>query len=243
MAMAREGGVWKYGGTRDKRPCKTELERTYVYEHLLEIEASRGSGMPGGAGTLVHAENLALARLFGGLSRAAERLSANAVPVTAHEALASWVERLGVTVNPEDSWDDVRIACAAQYKLSLGPTEANEDAAIADLLGPALVNVHRITGVDLDNPPPQTFWPVANPGPASYDMGGGTWLSERAHLVVEVQQPTNMTLTAFLRLMNVRLFKLLDGMLPSFATFDWVLTPLADGFLLDISDMDFDGFN
>ena len=112
------------------------------------------------------------------------------------------------------------------------------------LLGDHFVQTFRQTGTDLDNPPAQTYWPVINPAPAfnNLDLGGGPWLSERAHLVVDVQRLPGESLLDFLNLMNVHLFLLLDRMTPMWSTFNWAIN-VDDGFLLDISDMDFDGFN
>jgi len=116
----------------------------------------------------------------------------------------------------------------------------NEDEAVATLLGAHYVKSWRQTGVDLDTPPLLTYWPGVNPGPASYDIGGGAWLSERAHLVIEVQTVQGESLGDFLELMNTQLFALLDSLLPAWATFNWA-TNMGTCFLLDISQLDFDG--
>lgn len=247
-SWARKPGVWKYGGTLDKQTTATELEQTYAYQHYIEIQTGRGSAYTTDYGTQVWAENIAMARAFSGLSRATERMAANALPASAHEALDGWVDRLGVTITDLDNWDAIRLACASRFKLARGPTRANEDAAIAELLGPAFVAVWRQEGATLAAPPTLTYWPTANPGPDSYaltiDQNGNkrAWLSEREHLVVEVQQPPGMSDTDFLRLVNVQLFELLDSMLPSTATFDWSMS-VGTGFLLDIDQLDFDGMD
>lgn len=241
-AIARRPSISNYGGATDKVPAASELVETYAYQHFVELATGRGSLYTQELATQVGAENVAIARCFAALSRAAERLEANALPLTAHEALGGWIARLNVTAEPGDDTNAIRDACAARYRLALGPTRQNEDESIATLLGPALVQVWRQEGTDLATPPPITYWPTINPGPASHDLtGAGAWLSEREHLVVEVEQPPIMELTDFLRLLNVRLFDHLDSMLPSTATFDWCLGPLSAGFLLDISALDFTG--
>ena len=132
----------------------------------------------------------------------------------------------------------VRTQCVAQYQAAVGPTLANVTAAVTALLGSAFVAVHTTVGSDLETPPTITYWPGVNPGASSYSLGGGTWLSERAHLWVEVIRPSGMEFADFNKLMNVQLFELLDRMLPAWATFNWATSA---GFVVDVSQLDFDG--
>ena len=114
------------------------------------------------------------------------------------------------------------------------------DEACANLLSEAFVRTWRRYGVSLSAPPTQTYWPGVNPGPSSYSLGGGAWMSERCHLVVEVVPPASIADADFLHLVNVELFRMLDELLPAWATFDWA-TGITSGFLLDISQLDYGG--
>jgi len=230
----------EYGGSLDKINDSTENPRSYAAVWYDELRSMRGSAYSRDMSGLVHAENLAIARSEQARTRAADKLTNNQNPRTSAERLGYWIEVQRVTVRQTDTLDSIRLRCAAKYLLASGPTQQNEDDAISDLLGDALVQVYRQEGVDLATPPLQTFWPGVNPGPAAYDLGGGTWLSERAHLVVSVQVPDGMATSDFLELMNVHLFDLLDAMLPAWATFNWAIG-VADGFVLDVSQLDFNG--
>ena len=65
-----------------------------------------------------------------------------------------------------------------------------------------------------------TFWPGVNPGPPAYDLGGGTWLSRRAHLLIDVKPPgTELPLTQWQQLVDIDLFNLLSVRLPAVMTF------------------------
>jgi hypothetical protein len=190
---------------------------------------------------MIHAENLALAREEAAISRAAEKLRANSVPGTSDERLQFWATVQSVTVRPTDLSEDVRARCRARYRLTQGPSLANLEAGVLELLGPALVRLWTTEGATLSVPPAVTYWPGVNPGPASHDLGGGTWMSSRAHLVVETQQPPGMNQGDYLELMNTHLFDLLDNAMPSERTFNWAEGLTGGGFILDISRLDFTG--
>jgi hypothetical protein len=232
----------EYGAAQDKTNSKTEGGVPYAWVFYLEMRGARGSAYSQDTSGLVHAENLAIARSEQARWRAADKVLFNAVPLTSDERLELWREKLGVEQFPEDSRHDLRLRCATKYKAALGPTETNVDQACADLLGSAFVRNWRSVGVDLATPPSITYWPGVNPGPAAFSLGGGAWLSERSHLTVEVQRPSTMSLADFLTLMNVHLFHLLDRLLPMWSTFNWAIG-VEDGFLLDISQLDFTGMN
>lgn len=115
---------------------------------------------------------------------------------------------------------------------------------LSDLLGDTLIDVIQTEGADLATPPDPTYWPAINSGPASYDLGGGTWMSRRAHLLIEVERASNRDLGRFLQLLNVDMFRLLDTLLPAWVTFSWVTFDLAgglEGFFLDVSPLDLTG--
>ncbi len=156
------------------------------------------------------------------------------------------MKALAVPYRDSDQKWQIRQRCAAKIKGATGPTQANVDIACAELLGNTFVSTIHQIGVDLDHPPTLTYWPGVNPGAAAMDLGGGTWTSERAHIVVLVVKPPPTQLSEFLYQTNVALFQQLDRMLPSKATFNWTTSGLP--FLLDgfahadgsISQLDFD---
>lgn len=242
--LATDASIGDYGGATDKKDSDTEGRRPYAWTWYREMQASRGSAYTTKSGTLVHAENLAIARNRMAISRAAEKLVTNALPSTADERLDYWRTVMRLHVRPGEPEWQTRQRAASQFRLSAGPTVTNVDEACAVLLGPAFVQCHRQTGLDLA-PPPITYWVSGVYGPSSYDLTGQgithVWLSERAHLAVEVQIPPGMSTDEFLYLCNVQLYEMLDRMLPAWVTFDWAIGPLSAGFLLDLSDLDFGG--
>jgi hypothetical protein len=234
-----------YGGDLEKRASATEGKEPYAWAWYRELQAMRGSAYSQKtSGTLVHCENLAIARLQASLARTSEKLYKNSIPSTSDEKLEAWATALAVPTRPGDRRADLRARCAAKFQAVKSPTNRNVDDAVAALLGEAYVRTDRSTGAALSTPPAITHWPGVNPGPASYAITKDTsgtptaWLSERCHTVIVVQRPAGMSRGDFAYLMNIQLFELLDNMLPAWATFNWTLSP---GFLLDISQLDFTG--
>jgi hypothetical protein len=245
---SRQRRIGHYGGAIDKQNSDTEGVTPYAWGWYRTMVASRGSKYSGQPEGLVHAENFAIARGFAAASRASERLRTNSLPTTAAEAIDRWAFITDTLRREGDTLQDLRLRCAAKYQTARGNTDRDVDEAIERLLGRSFVRTWRQTGpglpdgnTDLSSPPTQTFWPGINPGPAAYDLGGGAWLSERCHLVVEVQRIDGQSQRDFLELMNVDLFRLLDRMLPSYASFNWAIGISDGGFFLDISEMDFVG--
>jgi len=238
-AISAFADVGDYGGAPDKRDSETEGSTPYAWLWYQELQALRGSAYSTAAGALVNVENLALGRLFGWVwSRLPEALWCNSTPLRSDARLGYWASVLGIRQRDGEQPYETRRKCAAKYRLTTGPTEANVDAAIEELMGSRFVSTIKSVGADLATPPAITYWPTINPGPAAYDLGAGCWASERAHLGVLLVKPEDAELSTFLQLANVDLFDLLDGLLPCWATFDWATS---DGFLLDISQLDFDG--
>jgi len=230
--------IGHYGGELDKRDSNTEGERPYAWRWYRELQAMRGSAYTTDDDTLVHIEHVAIARAEAGRTRAAEKLHANQTPATSDERLESHVNALGVRTAATDSRSEVRARCAAKDQAAKGNNQRHVDTSLETLLGDAYVRSWRQRGTDLANPPTLTFWPGVNAGPAAYSLGGGAWLSERANLVIEVQQPDTMTEAEFLDLMNVHLFHHLTWLLPAYMTFNWALE-VSTGFVLDVSQLDF----
>ena len=241
----RQRRIGHYGGALDKQNSTTEGRVPYAWTFYRELRGLRGSAYrtvyEGTLAGLAHAENVATARSEAARWRAGDKIANNALPLTADETLARWVTILAVHAYPGDTQQDIRLRCAAKYLASQGPTARVVDDAAAQLLGANYVRSWRITGTDLATPPAPTFWPGANPGPATYSLGGGAWLSSRAFYIVEVQKEATMSSQTFLELMNVHLFQLLDQITPAWASFDWAIGLSSGGFLLDLSDLDYYG--
>lgn len=237
---SREAAIGDYDGHRDKRASETEGDVPYAYSVYQELQAMRGSAYTQKPGTLVHCENLAIARMHAAVClRTPEKIRANATPRRADEKLDYWVDVLKIPIRDQDQRWQIRERAAAHFKAATGPTLERVITAVQDLLGEAFVEVVQTTGTVLGTPPSQTFWPGANPGAHAYDLGAGSWFSERCRLLIQVDEPPGMTREEFIQLMNVQLFALLDPMLPCWATWDWSLE--GDGFLLDMSLLDLDG--
>ena len=239
-SWAKQRTIGQYGLSLDKQNDEDETPIPYSFTWYQELRSMRGSAYSQSMSGLVHTENLAASRSEQARTRTSARLIYNSLPITSYNRLGQWETILAVPRRLGDTAEITRQKCAAKFKAAIGPSAVNEDEAIATLLGDNFVQVYRQTGVDLDTPPLITYWPGVNPGPASYDLGGGAWVSERANLVVEVKQIPGESVGDFLELMNTQLFALLDTMLPAWATFGWA-TNLDTCFLLDISQMDFDG--
>jgi len=224
--------IGSYDGATDKADSLTEGDSSYCYDWFLEMQAMRGSVYSTGPGN-VDAENFAMARQFGALNRAAEKLENNSMPGTSDERLEYWVQVLGVATRASDQRWQIRQRCAG--KMRAAAAEASPDAiddAIRELLGDSLVAIHRTTGTSLSSPPPGTRWPVIDPGIEAYSLGGGAWFSERSFLWIEVVQPVSLADSDFYRLMNVDLFEMLDLRLPAHMTFNWATS---DGFIVGVS--------
>jgi len=237
---SRDRSISHYGGAPDKADDPTEGRTSYAWTWYQTIRSMRGDAYRPERTGLVHAENLALARMFADVTRCADKLANNRFPATSDEKLAYWVEVLRIGLRDDDQDHDIRLRAAAKFQAAVGPTIVNEDTAIERLLGRHYIRSFRQEGVDIATPPTQTFWPGIHPGVPTYALNAGAgsaWLSERCHLVVSVDQ-LQLTDGDFLQLMNVDLFGLLDPLLPSYASFNWGID-VASGFALDVSKLDF----
>jgi len=238
-SWGRDPKLEDYGGSLTKHNSRTEGEMSYCAMCFLDWRDNlRGTAYTKLPDTLVHVENVALGRFFGGMMRWADRLQFNQRPSTASDQLDDWVETLNVPTRPSDTDSEIRGACAAKYRGRLGPTRQVVDDAFADLLGGLFVKVWRIDGDDIATPPALTYWPGINPGPASYDMGGGAWMSERCHLVIEVLGPQETELSEYFYMVNGKLLNLARRILPAYVTCDWAVN-VEGGFELDFDDLDF----
>lgn len=212
--------IGDYGGDTDKLDSTTEGKYPYAARVLSELRRSRGTAYSQRSGTLVHVENVALARLLAwACFRLPEKVRANGVPGTSDEKLEYWAEVLKMQPRSGEPRWRLRQRCAAHYKAVKGPSFDVVRQACIDLLGDAFVDCTLSEGADLATPPEQTFWPGINPGDSALDLGGGAWSSPRARLLVEVQQPPGMTDADFQRLRHVEAFQMLDRLLPAWVTF------------------------
>lgn len=238
---SRDVAIGDYGGDPGKRASSTEGNAPYAWFCYRELQAMRGSAYSQKVGsTLVHCENLATARLMAWWGwRMPEKLRANSLPGSADDALPYWVEVLGVPARASDQKWQLRQRCAAHNKAILSVNLNAIQTAVGDLLGDVYVDSFFTDGAALSTPPPLTYWPGVSPGPTSFSLGGGMWASERSRFTVVVQIPPGMSLGEFRQLADVQLFQLLNRMLPSFCSLGWTVG--ADGFFLDISDLDLTG--
>lgn len=231
--------IGDYGGDTEKTDNESEAVEPYAAQWYRELHASRGSAYTTKPYGLVDVENIALSRIMSGIfSRTPEKYSANATPAHAAERLAYWVNVLGVPNNPDDPEYVLRQRCAAHFKSALGPSLANVNTAISELLGDAFVGIDVHKGTDLDNPPVPTFWPAGADDGGTYSIGGHTWFSRRAHIRINVIQPSGVGLTQFRQLMDVQLFQLLDRILPAWVTWNWSVG--SDGFMIGVDQIGID---
>jgi hypothetical protein len=238
-AWSREAAIGDYGGSTDKRDSATEGTMPYAWAVYRELIAMKGSAYSSQTGTLVHCQNLAKSRLLGFTCfRVPEMLRANALPASADDGLDYWIEVLGVPRKPTDQKWQLRQRCAVHYKAVTSVTLEDIKSRLAELMGDAFVDASFSEGTSLTSPPTLTYWPGINPGDPKYDLGGGTWLSERSHLHVETQRPPGMNDADYIQLTRVQGFQYLDRALPAWCTFN-----IADtgGFVLDVSQLDFTG--
>jgi hypothetical protein len=228
--------IGRYGGSLHKADTSTETI-PYAWGVYLQMQASRGTAYTTSRSSLVHVENIAIARFFCGILRSAERLSSNGLPGTSDDSLDDWVQLLAVQRFADDDDWQVRQRAAAAYALLSGNDASTVDALIQSTLGAAYVGVIRTRGVGLSSPPDFTYWPSVNPGPSDYDLGGGTWFSHRAHLSILVND-TAVPSDVFQRMVEVDLSRVLDRTLPAWCSWSW---SASDGFLIDISRLGIDG--
>lgn len=238
-AWTRRADISDYDGAIDKEDCQTETI-PYAWGWYQDLTAMLGDAFTPERTGVVHARKLALARHEAGKTRAVERTICNSLPDTADDCLGQWARCLNVKIHADDSRHAVRQKCAARFSAIQGATISSVDESTALLLGDMFVQNVRQLDNPLSSPPTNTFWPGVNPGPSAYSLGGGTWLSPRAHLIVQVTRPHSGDFGKFLQVVNVDLFDHLNRLLPAWMTFTWTT---GTSFLLDISQLDFDGLS
>ncbi len=212
-----------YSGSTGRKDDTREHPVPYAAQIYEDLKQQRGSAYTQKAGTLVHAENLTIARTMSSASfRLAEKYRNNAIgPAKSDEALPYWSRVLGLSQGPDEDKFKFRDRLAIHFKPSKGATYDNMVSEFSTLLGDAFVSITRNHDDEFESPPATTYWPVINPGPDTYDIGGGAWLSERAQVIINVQQPGGMSEGEFHQLVNVSLFRLVDTLLPAWCTAQW----------------------
>lgn len=239
-AWSRSARIGDYDGATDKEDTRTE-QIPYAWIWYQEAGGGLGSAFADQMSGDIHSRKLAIARLQAALSRGAEKVNANSVPVTADDMLGEWVRLLGVRLTGDESRQEIRQRAAAKFTATRGATRANIDDVCSRLLGPYWQGNVRVQGTDIANPPDPTKWPGIAPGPASFSLGGGAWYSIRCKLAVSVQGPADINDAVWKQLVNVELFNELDRDLPAWMTFNASVGVATTGFLLDISRLDFSG--
>jgi hypothetical protein len=237
---SRQARIGDYGGALDKRDCRTETI-PYAWGVYRELRAMRGSAYTQSTTSLVHVENLAIARMFCGILRAAEKLESNSLPGTASDNLAEWATIEGVASYAGEAAWQLRLRAATRYRITGIPTRTVVEDALRQLMGSAFSSCLWSEGGLLSTPPSPTYWPGVNDGPLGLDLGGGTWMSRRAHLVVYVTRDFALNSQEFDNLVQFQMRDLLRYMLPAHATYDWAAVgDGSDGFYLNISLLSYD---
>lgn len=237
-AWSRTARVGYYDGASDKEDCRTE-RIPYAWVYYNEYTGALGTAF--GDSGFVHARKLALARLECAIRRGAEKINTNSVPCTADDMLGEWIAIMGLRISADDTRQEIRSRAAAKFVATKGATKANVDDVVARLLGSYFQGNVRTQGTDLAHPPDPTAWPVINPGPTSYSLGGGAWYSIRSKLTVSVAAPSDINDAIWNRLIHIDLFSELDRDLPAWMTHTASVGVATGGFLLDISHLDFSG--
>ncbi len=232
----RNSRIGHYDGATDKEDASRETT-PYAWTWYQEYESALGSGFTTARTGIVHCRKLALARSAAGLERCAEKINANSHPDTADDMLGEWVEILKVRLRGDETRQEIRQLLGAKFVAVTGNDSASIDRLCERILGAAFVGVVRVYGTTLDSPPTNTYWPGINPGLPTFDLGAGTWFSERSQLVVQINRPGDTSDEIFDKKLNVDLFLELDRVLPAWCTFSKAV--LDDGgFRLDLDPMD-----
>jgi len=221
----------------------------FAAQWMKFLRAGLGNAFTQKTNSIVGSETLALARMIAGVSYASQKLVKNSLPGTSDDALYQWALRLGISIRPDSTTTDIRAATAAKYRSPSGATRENVNESIGTLLGDILTRVTRYFG-DEESIYPEvegSFWSAGATLYGSDELAlddDGLFCSPIGTLLIEVTPPASMLNTdgsvtnELLVLMNVRLGELLDGLLPAWMNWDWVVAESSDGFILDIDHLD-----
>lgn len=234
--------VGDYDADPNKEDNLTEASVPYAAQQYRQFQAARGSAYTTKAGTLVHAENLALGRFYGYWAcRFPEKVRANSLPNRADEGLAYWQKIYDRPSYPDEPAWSVRARCAAAYQVSgQGPTDPGLRSALKTLLGDVFVDLEYQRPA-FSTATSSDYWPAGTHAPDDYDLkafGGPGWTSARAHIGIKLKQPADENDDAFYQRISSQLYELLNSFLPATNTWDWYTDD--GGFYLDVSRLDFD---
>jgi hypothetical protein len=236
----RRSAIGDYDAALDKTDSDTEGVTPYAWAIYRELVAARGSAYTTSKTSYLHVENIVFARQMAALLRASEKVDCQSRPGQADETVDDWAYILDVMRTSEDPTWMVRQRCETQFRLATSPTRTNVEQACSDMLGQAYVGINRVNCDDYDNPPADTYW---NMNPVSWggiDLGTGEWTSPIASIHVELAAVSNCDQETYNSLTRVHLPRMLQRMLPSWVTFS---ASIGDGFRLDVSMMDYEGFS
>lgn len=253
MLWAKEAALdpRAYGADDDKRNCETEDQEQPLAAAMLEqVQLARGSSYSLALdGTVVGAENLALARGLAWLRRCQESAAVQWDPLHADDALPYWAGIFSAST-AVDAWE-LRKRLGASWVTALhGPgVIANLDAckaAMANALGSIFVTIRQNFPAYTDSASP---WGPAAPeawgvgvapqamvrdtgissaldiraghwSPVFGTAEQGPWTSASCNLVVEVARPGWMSLADLSGRMTSAL-ALLSTMVPAWVTCSW----------------------
>lgn len=236
-----------YGGSSSKRDsAEGAIPTAWAFYEMLQH--GQGSAYSKDREGLLHAENLADARMGASVFRCTEKLHKNSLPSASDEGLQYWTELLGVTVSVSDTDEDIRENCSARYKGFDGNSYIQVQRTLESLLGSALSEVKRFIGESLTEPPPVTEWKVSG-GRTENDLGHGlnessgetatNWrtgpfTSARCRLLIEIVKG-GLSARNERNTLNVVMRELLDRLMPAWSSWQW---GYATGFPLDVSNLD-----
>lgn len=213
----------------------TKEQTPYAAVAYRAIQGMLGSLYSTELSGLVHAENLAQARLFGSLSRDIERLECNANPATAWEKAEDWQSLLRArTVDGRTGYDQIKYNLTGFAGLVKSHSTQIEQICTARLGSDFLSLAYNYGSLISDQPDP-TCWEGGSVGYPGMDLGGGYWSSARSVFSVTVKNLPLYSTPDGIEKMG-ELIAELRNIVPAWADVRWYI----DGaiFLLDISPLD-----
>ena len=210
-------------------------------KRILEaLNAARGSAYDTSATSTVYAENLAIARAI------AESWSTNARMSNQWDAnrmtdfIPRWEAIYGLYPLPTDTPVErrARIAIAAA-RAGKQPNYQTVFDLLRAALGTTFVSIIHTLSTD---PHAAIIWPGASNVTPTVD-----WYSSVAYVAVLVKQPAGMNDGQFYNAIG-QMYPILDGVLPSWTTFDWIRRDIHGGgvagfWLDDLPNLDNEGFD
>lgn len=215
--------IGDYGGSLTKKDDLLEHPVPYAAQIYTDLKLQSGSAYTQSAASFVHAKNLARARMWSAVGwRLPDKFKNNAFgPQKSDEGLEYWSRVFGISRRANETKQALRNRLAIHKKPGVGATYDNLVDEVSGLIGDAFVGITLNFDDQFETPPTNTYWPVINPGPATFNIGGGAWLSERQQIIINAQQPPGMPAGEFQQLMNVELFELVDRLIPIWCTAQW----------------------